>query len=322
MKRTEYYNYIDEKLHTLSSRIKTGGKLNILSLHIHSESFYLNFFNLLFNYNLINLNEEKPNVEAIDLIDHNNKIIIQVSATGIKQKIESALKKDIIKDYSNYTFKFILIAGDASNLRKIYYENPHSISFNPENDIFDVTSILRIISNFNIDKQEEIYEFIKKELGNDVDIVKLDTNLATIINILAQEKWETLDLDQEVNSFEISRKISSNNLVKAKYLIDEYKVYHHKIDTIYSEFDSFGYNKSSSVLAKIRKEYIKRENELDSDELFFHVIEKVRDIVLMSANYDKIPLDELELCIDILVVDAFIRCKIFKNPLNYNYVTS
>lgn len=38
-----------------------------------------------------------------------------------------------------------------------------------------------------IDKQREVFEFVKKELGNDVDVLKVDTNLATIINILASE---------------------------------------------------------------------------------------------------------------------------------------
>ena len=38
------------------------------------------------------------------------------------------------------------------------------------------------------------------------------------------------------------------------------------------------------------------------------VIEKTQN----SMNYQPIPIDELELCVNILVVDAFIRCKIFK----------
>ena len=57
MNRTEYYNYIDEKLHTLALRIDTNGKLNMLHLHMHSESFYLHLLNLLYGYKLENLNK-------------------------------------------------------------------------------------------------------------------------------------------------------------------------------------------------------------------------------------------------------------------------
>lgn len=95
MNRTEYYNYIDEKLHTLAYRITTNGKLNMLHLHMHSENFYLHLFNLLYEYNLKNLNKTLQNVEAIDLIDDEKKIVIQVSSTNTKQKIESSLKEKI-----------------------------------------------------------------------------------------------------------------------------------------------------------------------------------------------------------------------------------
>ncbi len=55
---------------------------------------------------------------------------------------------------------------------------------------------------------------------------------------------------------------------------------------------------------------------------FFSVIDAIKNKILESANYVQIPMDELELCVDTLVVDAFIRCKIFENPEGYNYATS
>ena len=61
---------------------------------------------------------------------------------------------------------------------------------------------------------------------------------------------------------------------------------------------------------------------LSNDGLFLKVIEKVIIIVINSANYVEIPIDELELCVKVLVVDAFVRCKIFENPENYQYATA
>ena len=322
MNRTEYYNYIDGKLHVLALRITTGGKLNMLSLHMHSENFYLHLFNLLYDYNLENLNQSLQNVEAIDLIDHTNKIVTQVSATNTKSKIESALKKDIVNLYSAYTFKFISIAKDASNLRKNTFINPHSISFNPSEDIYDITSILNTVLIGGIDRQNEIYQFIKKELGNEIDIVKLDSNLATVINILAKEKWDEVNKPDPLDRFEIDRKIVYNDLDSAKSLIEEYSLYYGKVDAKYSEFDSLGSNKSNSVLATFKREYLKLKKGENADRVFFSVIDAIKNKILESANYVQIPIDELELCVDILTVDAFIRCKIFQNPEGYNYVTS
>jgi len=164
MNRDIYYSYIDEKLHILAHRITTNGKLNMLRLHLHSENFYLYFFNLLYGYKLKNLNDVSQNVEAIDLIDHQKRIMIQVSSTSTKQKIESALDK--LKEYVGYEFKFISIAKDATDLRDKTYKNPNSITFDPLKDIYDIRSFLNTVSSLDIEKLKKVYDFIHQELGD------------------------------------------------------------------------------------------------------------------------------------------------------------
>ena len=323
MNRTQYFDYIEEKLNFLALRINVRGRYNILNLHVHSENFYLHFFNDLFGWKLENLNKSQQNVEAIDLIDHTNKFIIQISATNTKAKIESALSKNILTKYPTYRFKFISITKDATDLRKSTFSNPHNLAFVPKVDIYDTASILNHIISLSVEKQKQVYEFIKQELGNEIDLVKLDSNLASIINILSKEDWDNTENSNQINSFEIDRKINHNNLITSKLIIDDYSLHYGRVDKIYTEFDSLGLNKSSSVLGNIRKEYIKAKGILNDDNLFFEVIQKVQEkIQTTSANYVQTPIDELELCVNILVVDAFIRCKIFENPENYNYATT
>jgi hypothetical protein len=321
MNRNLYFDYIEEKLAVLSQRILTKGKLNLLDIHGHSENFYLNFFNLLFNYKLINLNEQIYNVESIDLIDNENRIIIQVSATSTKGKVESALEKSILMSYSGYSFHFISISRDASNLRKMSFKNPFSISFNPITDIHDISTILKDIAPRPVEEIKKIYLFIKDELGSDTDIVKLDSNLATIIGILAKEEWIDEGTPPNINSFEIERKIAFNEIDKAKEIIHEYCIYNPRVNAKYAEFDTRGVNKSKSVLATIRKEYLKVKGK-KADDVFYSVTDEVKKIVINSANFNRIPIDELDLCVDILVVDAFIRCKVFENPIGYSYVAT
>lgn len=322
MNRSFYFDDIEERLQTLSTRIKAKGRLNLLDIHNHSENFYLHFFNLIYDYELENLNHENLNVPSIDLLDKKNKIIIQVSATSTKQKIESSLSKDLLKKFSGYTFKFISISEDASNLRTKKYQNPYDIIFTPKSDIYDIGSILNDIRIKEIDEIKEIHDFIKKELGVEISQVKFDSNLATIINILSKEEWDESDNTLNVNSFEIEKKITVNDLKNKSDLIKEYSVYHAKLDQKYSEFDSMGVNKSKSVLASIRKLYLDHKNKKDADTIFSLVIDGVIEKVLNSNNFQQIPIDELELSVDILVVDAFIRCKIFENPEGYCYASS
>lgn len=322
MNRPNYFNVIEERLNLLALRIISRGRLNILDYHGHSENFYQFFLNEVNGWSVTNENDFKQNLEAIDLIDRTNKFVLQVSSTASKQKIESSLSKDSIKTYKGYTFKFVSIARDADELKKDTFKNPHGISFNPSADIIDKNSILSKIRGLHIADQERIYNFVKKELVMEIDPMKLESNLATVINILSKEDWDNKESVAEIDSFEIDRKISHNKLNSAKTLIEDYSVHYGRVDKIYTEFDSQGSNKSSSVLSTIRQDYVKSKSSLSDDQLFFEVISKVQEKVLNSSNYTSIPFDELELCINIIVVDTFIRCKIFENPEDYNYATT
>lgn len=318
MKRQKYYNYIEERLNTLCTRINKNGKLNHLELHLHSEYFYRDFFNKLYKWNLYNENDKIRNVEAIDLIDDANKYIVQVSATNTKDKIESSLRKKSLQNYSRYTFKFISISKDADVLRGLSYVNPYGLKFIPTEDIIDSSSILSDILTVDVNSMEMIYQFIKTELGGEVDVVKLDSNLAKVINILAKENLVSTE-KPTINYFEIDRKIEFNNLKDSKAIINDYSTHYGRVDRIYNVFDTQGSNVSISVLEKIRDFYTKNKKTESDDELFSLVVKKVVDFVTDSSNCGEIPIDEIELCVKILVVDAFIRCKIFENPIKYNY---
>lgn len=323
MNRSQYFNYIEDKIDYLSYRIGKRGKINLLDLNIYSETFFAEMINMLLKLNLKNMNAIKQNVEGIDLIDHDNKVVAQVSSTNTKQKIENSLKKEIIKKYKDYRFIFIPIVGDSDALRLKTFRNPHGINFNPEEDIYDTKAILNLVLNMKIGEQQNFYTFIKEELGNEVDLVKVDTNLAAIINILAKENLVNIPNSPQINHFEINRKIEFNNLQNAKGTIDLYKVYYSKLDEKYIEFDKLGTNRSLSVFSVLSNQYIKLKNEKQDDiDIFYSVINNVIEIIQKSKNYVEIPYEELEMCVCIIVVDAFIRCKIFKNPEGYNHVVT
>ena len=321
MNRSTYFNFIEEKLTLLSGRIEQRGKLNILDYHLHSENFYRSFMNILFDWRLVNMNVIKHNAEAIDLIDKNNKIIIQVSATATKRKIESVLSKDL-SDKNGYSFKFISVSKDAKNLRTQSYKNPNKLFFDPKSDIYDISSLLKIVASSGIERQKTIYDFIKKELGKETDLTRVDSNLTRIINILARENWDLDTGNYQINAYEIDRKIEYNCLNLAKTLIEEFAANSNKVDKIYKEFNQAGVNKSSSILTSIRNMYIKNKASESDDALFLNVINQVMHRIQNSANYTPIPFEELEMCVNILVVDAFIRCKIFENPEGYIYAAT
>jgi hypothetical protein len=153
MKRLDRFNSIEEKLNALAYRIEERGRLNLLDLHLHSEVFFLHLLNMLFDWKLRDLNAEQTNTPAIDLADDVNKIVVQVSATATKRKVESALVK-ADPAYGGYTFKFIAISKNASNLRNTTYRNPNGLRFSPKEDILDVSSLLAKIRGLDTDRRE------------------------------------------------------------------------------------------------------------------------------------------------------------------------
>lgn len=323
MERQLYFNCISEKLTALACRIEVEGKLNILDLHIHAEDFYRDFLSHLFDWRLINMNSENQNVEAIDLVDETNKLIVQVSATNTKEKINHSLSKIDITKYPDYTFKFISIARSADALRDKTYKTPNRISFDPKNDICDVVSLLKIIQHLRIDKLEEIYNFINKELGSRVDLSTIDSDLTNVIQILSQTDLSTNNVIRLNNEFEIDNKIEYNHLsTESRDVIRDYCLYQNIVGKIYSTFDKEGINKSLFVLNRIRGIYIEQKGNLEGDKLFGKIRQCVKSEIYNSPNRGNLTKEAIEMCADIIIVDAFIRCKIFENPQGYQDVTA
>jgi hypothetical protein len=317
------FNYIEERLNTLAYRIEIRGKLNLTDIHILSESFFADLFNLIFSYKLKDANIEKQNIASIDLIDDENKILVQVSAVNTKEKIESSLSKEILKDYKGYRFIFICISKDASNLRNRTFSNPFGMKFVPDKDIYDIPSLLRIIESQPAVKQKEIADFLKEELESDIPMEKIDSDLSLIITILSEENLDGNFDSPELDAYEIDRKIVFNKLQDVSEIPD-YKIYYDRLDEKYRECDAAGVNKRLSVYHTLRKIYKKlvHENKLSGYDIFYEIVEQAKHIIQGSKNYTLLPSDELDLCVSIVVVDAFIRCKIFENPEHYTYAAT
>jgi hypothetical protein len=278
-------------------------------------------FDLAFGWKFKNLNTSRQNFAGIDLIDTGNKIVAQVSSTTTKQKVESALTKDL-SNYQGYSFKFISISKNAKALRTKTFTNPYNLQFSPCDDIIDIPMLLSKILEMDTDHQKKIYEFLLKELKSEPDPEKVESNLTTIINILSKEDWKHGIYDFETVPYNIEEKMSYNKLDTARILVDDYKIHYHRIQKIYSDFDKLGANKSLSILDGLRSEYLALGSVTSPDQRFLSIVEKVAEKIRMSANYMSIAEEELNLCVQILVVDAFIRCKIFKNPMESTDVSS
>lgn len=321
MSRESYYKYIEEKLLILSTKVRVSGRLNMLDTNILCEVFYCQLFNLIYGYNFENTNQSTSNYEAIDLIDHNNKIIAQVSSRKDKSKIEDSLSKEIIKKHKDYRYIFICII-EAPHISSKTYSNPYGIKFNPKEDCFDVASILKHIKDLDIDSLSSLCDFVKKELVVK-DENKLFSDLAEVVNIINQGSKARLKSVVN-NTFDIDKKIDFNELSDYKDFFHEYVVYYSKLNEIYKAYSESDEDAEEHILSSIRSIYLKNKSKTNGIDLLELIILQLQNDVIDSKNYDsgRISKENLKFCIQIIVTDAFVKCKIFENPEGYKYANA
>jgi hypothetical protein len=109
-------------------------------------------------------------------------------------------------------------------------------------------------------------------------------------------------------SFEISEKIAHNAIERYKGIIDKYAAYSPVLDRYYNELEA---GQMKKVLGTINDLYLKNKLEKASSD---DTLDRV-----LSALIDRIEIDgvleyseDLETCAQIVMVDAFMRCKILK----------
>ena len=148
--------------------------------------------------------------------------------------------------------------------------------------------------------------------------------LMLAINAIADANFENDTINYEsLQAFNITEKISYNNIKRNKCLIEEYGGYYGKINSLYGELESQGSFKKEKLLRNIRAVYLKTKGKYTqgaSDPMPI-IQEKADDIIedieneflSLVADTDKYP-EDISFGISVVLVDAFIRCKILEKP--------
>lgn len=313
LQKETYICDILDRLSGLAYNVELRGLLNLLDLHVISEDFFVGLLNLVYGWNLRNANSLLQNAPGIDLVDDSNHILVQVTGSCTKKKIDHSLE-EISEKYSGYHFYFVPIVLDARKQRIYEYTPPHGVLFNPKTDILDIHFIAdRIKEMTDIEKVATIAMYVRNNIRHDTpSSVQLTSGLNDIICLLAKDSLNEGDFDTA--DFEIKAKISFNNLsIYAKDIIDQYKIYYVNVQDIYKEYARQGKTKSMAVLQKLHKIYISLKTQASGDALFMAIEKEI--IKQIDHSNNKLSEEQLEMFVDILMVHAFIECKIFEKPL-------
>lgn len=306
---------ITSRLSYLSSEVRLSGSMNLLDSNVLLEDVFKEILNITYGLKLQNANLIKQNIKAIDLIDCSSKTIIQVSSDNSKTKVQTSLDKIELPKYDGYTFKFVCISKGVSHLKKHHFNVPEGISFNAETDCYDDKRILKDVSAKDIDTIRSLASYLEKSILPATADERRPSVITYVINRLADEPLAEVAVNPDIKPFDLEPKIDFNSLKKWRDIISEYTVFSLLVDKIYRAYDEQGVNKSFAVLSSLHDLYLNLASELTGDALFDKLLESVYDIVNKDYEYNEsLTREELQVNIKIVLVDAFVKCKIFKKP--------
>jgi hypothetical protein len=163
MLREKYIKRIADLLAWIESKVRNLNCLNYYDINITSETFFADLLNLVFDFELINRNEQKSNSPYADLYDPKRDIYVQVTSTKTTKKIQDTI--DGIETFDGImptTRVIILLLTDKPVFRTEF--RTCSISFNKSTDIYDIKMLLKHISTLATDNLRDIVEYLEKNL--------------------------------------------------------------------------------------------------------------------------------------------------------------
>ena len=153
----------------LEYSVEYRGAIGLLDQNLILQSFIAKFLNIIYGYDLINLDRDGHKYPAIDLGDSYRKVAFQVTATKTPRKIEETIEIFIRqKQYENFSHLKFLILGRKQNKYSEVFNTYNLFDFNPQTDILDLKDIVRQLPSLSLDKLLRLSYLIDSELSGTV----------------------------------------------------------------------------------------------------------------------------------------------------------
>ncbi|MBM0748595.1 SMEK domain-containing protein [Pantoea eucrina] len=211
--------------------IETKSKVRLFDVAIFGESFACKVAGIVFDYDdLINLNLSTKNYPAIDLGSNAKRHAIQVTINGKSEKIEKTIETYLNNGLENkyQELRFIILGNKQKEYtsQNITQKNG-AFKFNPEEDIYDLNDLYRIIvDKGDTKKMHDFIICIEEELGNKIRpyLVNYNKPAQNLRNLFEIHDVTMTSAVTALSPFGLTRKIYSamdelNELIKPK-LID------------------------------------------------------------------------------------------------------
>ena len=155
------FKYIKKKLIELRSEVEIDNEIGQFDINKIVEDVYMHILNDVYGLDLKNANLLKENFPAVDLIDEENMIVIQVTSTTDSTKLRNSVEKfkNLDEEYSIYDLKMFYIK-DKPKFSKAILEEFENI------ELLGIKDILQEVKA-NVDVCDKLYETLQKMFDDD-----------------------------------------------------------------------------------------------------------------------------------------------------------
>lgn len=152
MNQIEYLTKIKKYLSRYQQLVKINTSNDEYDINVHSENTLIPLLNASLDADFKNANLTKKNAEAIDLIDVERGIAVQVTATAKISKIKLTLEKFSRSDFSKHIdriYVFILTEKQRSYSQQSIDKSRGRVPFSAKHNILDSTDLYALIKGKN-----------------------------------------------------------------------------------------------------------------------------------------------------------------------------
>ncbi|KAA6302936.1 MAG: hypothetical protein EZS26_000831 [Candidatus Ordinivivax streblomastigis] len=151
---------------------------------------------------------------------------------------------------------------------------------------------------------------------------KYPSALSTVIGFIGKSIFEKTDTSEPIQAPAPDEKISYNNIIRFKPIIEEYAVYQGKLNRIYEEIENIGSTRKEFVLKNIKTLYLKEKGKYktideirtNADNIIESIENELWKIIEKSSNSIDLGYEVINISMQIILVDAFMRCDILEEP--------
>lgn len=186
MKQQKLLLNISELLSRFKVQVGILNANSMLDINVVAENFMIPILNEIYDCDFKNANLYEKNYPAVDLVDNENKIAIQITSTSsvtkVRQTIEKIIKNDFHKIYNRFLILIITSKQEKYNNTVLGKATQGKFQFTNDN-VIDIEGLFKLIASLNLTKIEKIERYL---INQYTDIVTtnliLNKNIPTILN--------------------------------------------------------------------------------------------------------------------------------------------